>query len=167
MVSCKAQLLRWRPEARILSALRCRARRHSHAAYLAHSPLPSSHVEAVGQLRGRTAAHPHCQSHRHVVALVRLQPSTLWLPVRRRTAFECSAVGAMPRLSAVEPDSAVPTAVMLPDAASILCLTSVGRASTGEHWHCCDHRSTVNAREPPPAAGRRRAGVGARREGRL
>ena len=153
--------------ARILSHTTSVAERHPCAASLANSPLPSSRVEAVGQHRGRRAAHPHCQPPGDVVAALRLAPSPLPLRVRRPAPFEHFAVGAMPRLSAVEPDSAVPTAVMLPDAASILCLTSVGRASTGEHWHCCDHRLTVNAREPPPAAGRRRAGVGARREGRL
>ena len=73
--------------------------------------LPSSRIEALGQHRVREVAHPQCQSHRHVVALVRLQPSTLWLPVRRRTAFKLFAVGAVPRLSISERSRAKPTAL--------------------------------------------------------
>ena len=55
---------------------------HSHAASHAHSPRPSSHVEAVGQHRGRIAAHTHCQAPRDVAAPLRLAPSRLQLPVR-------------------------------------------------------------------------------------
>jgi hypothetical protein len=80
--TCRAQLLVPTGGGRNLSALCCRARRHSHAASHAHSPRPSSHVEAVGQHRGRTAAHTHCQAPRDVAAPLRLAPSRLQLPVR-------------------------------------------------------------------------------------
>ena len=81
-LTCRAQLLVPTGGGRNLSALCCRARRHSHAASHAHSPRPSSHVEAVGQHRGRTAAHTHCQAPRDVAAPLRLAPSRLQLPVR-------------------------------------------------------------------------------------
>ena len=59
-----------------------------------------------------------------------------------------SAFRAMPHLSAVEPDLAAPTAVMFLDAASILCLTSVGRANTDEHWPVDDPQLRPNASRP-------------------
>jgi hypothetical protein len=59
-----------------------------------------------------------------------------------------AAFGAMPHLSAVEPDLAAPTAVMFLDAASILCLTSVGRANTDEHWPFDDPQLRPNASWP-------------------
>ena len=61
---------------------------HSCAASFAHSPPPSSRVEAVGQLRGRDAARLQCQPPRDVVALLHLAPSPLPLRVRRPAPFE-------------------------------------------------------------------------------
>ena len=69
--------------AKILSHARSSAERHPCAASVAHSPPPSSHVEAVGQLRDRDAARLQCQPPRDVVALLHLAPSPLPLRVRR------------------------------------------------------------------------------------
>ena len=69
--------------AKILSHARSSAERHPCAASVAHSPPPSSRVEAVGQLRGRDAARLQCQPPRDVVALLHLAPSPLPLRVRR------------------------------------------------------------------------------------
>ena len=69
--------------AEILSHARSSAERHPCAASVAHSPPPSSRVEAVGQLRGRDAARLQCQPPRDVVALLHLAPSPLPLRVRR------------------------------------------------------------------------------------
>ena len=97
--------------ARILSHTTSVAERHPCAASLANSPPPSSRVEAVGQHRGRRAAHPHCQPPGDVVAALRLAPSPLPLRVRRPAPFEHFAVGAMPRLSISERSRAEPTAL--------------------------------------------------------
>ena len=139
-LTCRAQLLVPTGGGRNLSALCCRARRHSHAASHAHSPRPSSHVEAVGQHRGRTAAHTHCQAPRDVAAPLRLAPSRLQLPVRgpapsngealngRLNARRCRcmefAVGAMPSLRRSEPAGAGP----------LLMLTSFVYASSISHF---------------------------------
>ena len=69
--------------AKILSHARSSAERHPCTASVAHSPPPSSRVEAVGQLRGRDAARLQCQPPRDVVALLHLAPSLLPLRVRR------------------------------------------------------------------------------------
>ena len=61
---------------------------HSCAPSFAHSPPPSSRVEAVGQLRGRDAARLQCQPPRDVVALLHLAPSPLPLRVRRPAPFK-------------------------------------------------------------------------------
>ena len=74
--------------AKILSHARSSAERHPCAASVAHSPPPSSRVEAVGQLRGRDAARLQCQPPRDVVALLHLAPSPLPLRVRRPAPFK-------------------------------------------------------------------------------
>ena len=74
--------------AEILSHARSSAERHPCAASVAHSPPPSSRVEAVGQLRGRDAARLQCQPPRDVVALLHLAPSPLPLRVRRPAPFK-------------------------------------------------------------------------------
>ena len=69
--------------AEILSHARSSAERHPCAPSVAHSPPPSSRVEAVGQLHGRDAARLQCQPPRDVVALLHLAPSPVPLRVRR------------------------------------------------------------------------------------
>ena len=69
--------------AKILSHARSSAERHPCAASLAHSPQPSSHVEAVGHRRGQDAAHPYCQPLRDMDAPLRLAPSPPQLLVGR------------------------------------------------------------------------------------
>jgi hypothetical protein len=74
-----------RPRSRSADSVRSLLSReeHSCAPSFAHSPPPSSRVEAVGQLRGRDAARLQCQPPRDVVALLHLAPSPLPLRVRR------------------------------------------------------------------------------------
>ena len=79
-----------RPRSRSADSVRSLLSReeHSCAPSFAHSPPPSSRVEAVGQLRGRDAARLQCQPPRDVVALLHLAPSPLPLRVRRPAPFK-------------------------------------------------------------------------------
>ena len=141
---------------------------HSHAASHAHSPRPSSHVEAVGQHRGRTAAHTHCQAPRDVAAPLRLAPSRLQLPVRGPAPFEgvCRWSHATDESCRAEPSGTYSSidlhgpglveAFAPPRMRALLCSCRLTTTN-----------SCRMPRGPPLAAGRRRAGAGARREGRL
>ena len=79
-----------RPRSRSADSVRSLLSReeHSCAPSFAHSPPPSSRVEAVGQLRGRDAARLQCQPPRDVVALLHLAPSPLPLRLRRPAPFK-------------------------------------------------------------------------------
>ena len=101
---------------------------------------PSSRGEAVVQLRGRTAADPHCNPSRDVVVLPCLPPSPLAHRVRRPPAFGSSEREGLVQLGVDERKSAGRTS---PSICSLAAPSSLPHSTAVLHWAALGQRRST------------------------